>query len=119
MKYFLLFAILGTLTPFVESALPRVRLVDGNRVCWYWFTREMLDCEELSSGPPYSSKSYNLKRYIKKFGKPFQLTQKKRRVMVHGLIWEQENYSWTLRASENQELELSETQFYGVYSNLK
>jgi hypothetical protein len=101
------------------TALPRYRIVDNERVCWFWFTQNKLDCINLKTPVPYQATNYTLEDYTKKFGKPFQLTEKKREVMVRGLVWEQYRSSWILARGRDARIELSDMEFHGLYSKHK
>lgn len=98
------------------TALPRYRIVDNERVCWYWFSMFKLDCIDLKTKAPYKKTSYTQKDYEAKFGLPFQLTRKRRQVMVRGLIWEQHYNQWTLARGSQAKLVLSDMEFHGLYS---
>lgn len=100
-------------------ALPRYRIIDNERVCWYWFSMDKLDCLNLKTPEPYQKNSYTLKEYIDKFGKPFQLTEAKREVMVRGLIWEQYRSQWILSKGNRAKITLSDMEFHGLYSKHK
>ena len=96
-----------------SKALPKIFLVDNSRACDYWFSMSRLDCKDLKT---QKTTTYSLQDYKNRFGVPFQLTQKTRRVEVGGLIWQQSGFKWTISRGINARLSLTDSEFHGLYS---
>ena len=86
----------------------KIYFMDDQLACLYFRSTKNLECRDLASTSQENKLRFTLDDYVKHFAMPFQLTNKSRKVMVNGLVWEQYGNHWAITRGEGQRLEITD-----------